>query len=64
MIADYFGSIERLLNDSALIVEKKLDFKELNLRGLLQVRLRDSGLRLIQVQLGQISLSLLSNAIR
>jgi len=28
VIADYFGSIERLLNDSALIVDKKLDFKE------------------------------------
>lgn len=28
MIANYFGSIERLLNESTLIVEKKLDFKE------------------------------------
>jgi hypothetical protein len=28
VIADYFGTIERLLNDSALIVDKKLDFKE------------------------------------
>ena len=28
MIADYFGSIERLLNNSALIVDKKLDFME------------------------------------
>lgn len=28
MIAAYFESIERLLNDSALIVDKKLDFKE------------------------------------
>jgi hypothetical protein len=28
VIADYFGSIERLLNDSTLIVDKKLDFKE------------------------------------
>jgi hypothetical protein len=28
VIADYFSSIERLLNNSALIVEKKLDFKE------------------------------------
>jgi len=28
VIADYFGSIEKLLNNSALIVDKKLDFKE------------------------------------
>jgi len=28
VITDYFGSIERLLNNSALIVDKKLDFKE------------------------------------
>lgn len=28
MIADYFRSIERLLNNSTLIVDKNLDFKE------------------------------------